>query len=309
MLGLIVKAISGYYYVMPHGQMLPSNQLVVCRGKGIFRKNDETPLVGDLVKFEETSHGEGTVIEILPRKNELLRPPIANVDVAVVIFSIAEPTLNLHLLDKFLIYLSNAKVPCVICFTKSDLLDSLAHHVDKKNKISEVEILSIINLYEHIGYEVTLNSSKLNQNVKWFDERLKNATSVFFGQSGVGKSSLLNQLIPSIHLETNTISKKLGRGKHTTRHVELLPISQGGYIADTPGFSQLDLLDMDVHSLEESFVEFQLYRILCKFRGCLHQHEPGCHVKEAVKNGLIASSRYEHYLMFCQEIKERKKRY
>ena len=307
--GLIVKAISGYYYVLPQGNDLQTGPTIQCRGKGILRKQENTPLVGDQVRFAYTENGEGTVTEILSRSNQLLRPPIANVDLAIIVFSVKEPTLNLQLLDKFLVYVEQADVPCLICLTKSDLMQTIPLFSEKKGTISDVDVDKVKSLYEHLGYEVTLTSAKEDINLDWIRERVTNLITVIFGQSGVGKSSLLNHMIRGLNLQTNTISQKLGRGKHTTRHVELLPLDAGGYIADTPGFSQLDLIEIEVEQLEGSFREFAIYRESCRFRGCLHVNEPGCAVKEAVSQLQIAESRYQHYLVFFQEIKDRKKRY
>ncbi|WP_195572973.1 ribosome small subunit-dependent GTPase A [Paenibacillus sp. 1001270B_150601_E10] len=296
--GLIIKALSGYYYVLPDGGSM--DHAVQCRARGIFKKRGESPLVGDRVKFSMTDNGEGTVDEILPRSSSLIRPPIANVGVALLTFSVLEPDFNTQLLDKFLVHIEHAGLDVIIVLTKWDLLQS----TEKK-----AEVESYIELYRKIGYPVVITSSKEQSGYEELEEILSHEISVFAGQSGVGKSSLLNQMIPHAQMETNVISHRLGRGKHTTRHVELLELPKGGYIADTPGFSQLDFLELGVEQLGDCFREFKDKADSCKFRGCTHTHEPGCKVKEALEAGGIAASRYEHYALFLEEMKEKKRRY
>lgn len=305
--GVIVKALSGYYYVMPADAGTGAEPLQ-CRARGIFKKKGVTPLVGDRVVYEVTENGEGTVDEIMPRKTELIRPPVANVDQAVLAFSLAEPALNLQLLDKFLVHTEQAGLDTVICLTKRDLLP-----IDGDPKIAQQDsptLDEVIAMYERIGYPVIVTSSTANEGIEAVRDRLEGRMSVFSGQSGVGKSSLLNRLVPGLRLATNEISMKLGRGKHTTRHVELIPLEGvGGLVADTPGFSQLDFVQMEAEELSSCFVEMKRVSGGCKFRGCLHQHEPDCQVLAAVAKGEIAQSRYKHYLVFLQEMKERKRRY
>ncbi|SMG14888.1 ribosome small subunit-dependent GTPase A [Paenibacillus aquistagni] len=296
--GLIVKALSGYYYVRPDGQQM--TEVVQCRARGIFKKRGESPLVGDRVLFSMTDNGEGTVEEIKPRSSSLIRPPIANVGLVLLTFSVLEPDFNLQLLDKFLVHIEHAGLEVVIVLTKWDLLEDAA-------KQDEVEASAA--LYRSIGYPVVITSSKQKSGYEALFELLSHEISVFAGQSGVGKSSLLNTMIPGAMLETNMISHRLGRGKHTTRHVELLELPRGGYIADTPGFSQLDFLELGVEQLSDCFREFKALSEQCKFRGCTHTHEPGCQVKEALEAGDIAASRYEHYALFLEEMKEKKRRY
>lgn len=298
--GWIVKALSGFYYVIPDG--VTTSDPVQCRARGIFKMNNMTPLVGDYVIYEVSATGEGTINEIQPRASELIRPPIANVQQAILIFSIAEPALNLQLLDKFLVHIEHEGLEPVICLTKHDLL--------RLDDESSVELIKqAITIYERIGYPVIVTSTKQQTGVAQVKERLRGRISVFSGQSGVGKSSLVNALIPNVMMETNQISKKLGRGKHTTRHVQLIPIPEGGWVADTPGFSQLDFLQIEAEQLSNCFREFRALSQECKFRSCLHHQEPGCRVRQAVENGEIADSRYAHYGQFLQEIKERKRRY
>lgn len=290
--GLIVKALSGFYYVMPHG----GGDLVQCRARGVFKVRGISPLVGDRVVYEVESTGEGTVVEIEERSTELVRPPIANVDTAVLVFSVKEPAVSHQLLDRFLVHTESAGLDTIICFSKKDLTgdqDKLAATVAK---------------YEAIGYEVFATSSTLQEGTQDLAKRLVDRISVFAGQSGVGKSTLLNAIIPGLQLETNAISHKLGRGKHTTRHVELLALPEGGWIADTPGFSQLDFSHLEPEELTYGFREFRPLAEQCKFRGCLHESEPACAVLDALNNDKLDQSRYEHYRLFLQELKEAKEK-
>ena len=290
--GKIVKALSGYYYVL-HGE-----NLIQCRGRGIFRKNKITPLVGDEVVFQAENDQEGYILEIKERKNELVRPPIANVDQAILVFSAVEPDFSTVLLDRFLVLIEFNHIQPIICITKMDL-------------ISEDEIQMIhqyANQYNAAGYDVILTSSEKETGMEQLFPYLENKISVFAGQSGVGKSSLLNALRPVLELKTNDISSHLGRGKHTTRHVELIKIGNG-LVGDTPGFSSLEFTNIEAEELTFCFPELHSASENCKFRGCLHLKEPKCAVKSAVEKGDIPQYRYEHYLDFLQEIKDRKPRY
>lgn len=307
--GLIVKALSGYYYVLPEGMALLEGNTVTCRGRGVFKNKKITPLVGDRVVYENTENGEGTVTEILPRSSELIRPPIANVDVVVLVFSVTEPVLNTQLLDKFLVHIENTGIDVLLCFTKSDLLTETDDSVAHAKEMTSTEFERITTLYEGIGYPFVTTSSRLEEGVEAILQHLDGKVSVFAGQSGVGKSSLLNKMISGLDLETNAISQRLGRGKHTTRHVELLPLANGGLVADTPGFSQLDFMEVEAEGLSSCFREFAAVAEGCRFRGCLHLHEPDCKVRDGVASGTIAASRYDHYLLFLTEIKDRKRRY
>lgn len=302
--GIIVKALSGYYYVMPledNGVPSVEGSAVQCRARGIFRKRGTSPLVGDRVSYMLTENGEGTVDEIKKRETELIRPPVANVNLAVLLFSVKEPDMNLNLLDKFLVHIEQAGLDALIVVTKQDLADPGA---DAKDTVAEVKAL-----YEQIGYEVISTSSRTGEGSEILKERLAGKISVFAGQSGVGKSSMLNALMPGLTLETSEISMRLGRGRHTTRHVELIPLDNGGFVADTPGFSQLDFLEIGVEELSTCFREFAQYAEHCKFRGCTHTHEPSCKVLEAKEEGQIAESRYRHYELFLTEMKDKKRRY
>ncbi|MGO4731874.1 MULTISPECIES: ribosome small subunit-dependent GTPase A [unclassified Paenibacillus] len=299
--GIIVKALSGYYYVMPvedNGVPSVEGSAVQCRARGIFRKRGTSPLVGDRVSYMLTENGEGTVDEIRKRETELIRPPVANVSLAVLLFSVKEPDMNLNLLDKFLVHIEQAGLDALIVLTKQDLADPA------KDTVAEVKAL-----YEQVGYEVISTSSRTGEGSELLRDRLAGKISVFSGQSGVGKSSMLNALMPGLTLETSAISMRLGRGKHTTRHVELIPLDNGGFVADTPGFSQLDFLEIGVEELSTCFREFAQFADQCKFRGCTHTHEPGCRVLAAKEEGLISESRYQHYVQFLTEMKDKKRRY
>ncbi|WP_433749620.1 ribosome small subunit-dependent GTPase A [Falsibacillus pallidus] len=293
--GKIIKALSGFYYVLNEEQ---ENHVVQCRGRGVFRKNKITPLVGDRVSFQAENDAEGYILEVFERKNELVRPPIANVDQAILVFSAIEPDFNPGLLDRFLVLVEANDIEPLICITKMDLLIET-----QTQKIQEYA-----KDYQKIGYDVLLTSSETEAGLEQLRPFLEKKTSVFAGQSGVGKSSLLNALNPELQLKTSNISTHLGRGKHTTRHVELIEIGSG-LVADTPGFSSLEFMDIEVEGLKECFPEMQRISQECKFRACLHMNEPKCAVKNAVENGDIPSYRYENYKQFHEEIKDRKPRY
>lgn len=290
--GKIVKALSGFYYV------LYGNQLIQCRGRGVFRKNKITPLVGDEVVFQAENAQEGYILEIKERKNELIRPPIANVDQAILVFSAVEPDFSPVLLDRFLVLIEYSRIQPLICVTKLDLA--------AEDEVKQIEHYK--QQYEACGYNVILTSSKDKTGTESLKSYIINKISVFAGQSGVGKSSLLNALRPDLELKTSRISSHLGRGRHTTRHVELIAAA-GGLIADTPGFSSLDFGSIEAEELTYCFPEFQKTGVNCKFRGCQHLREPNCAVKAAVEAGKIPGFRYEHYIDFLQEIKDRKPRY
>ena len=290
--GKIIKALSGFYYVAD------DDQIIQCRGRGVFRKQKITPLVGDMVVYQAENPTDGYIMEIKDRRNELVRPPIANVDQAILVFSAAEPDFSTSLLDRFLVLVESKNIDPIICISKMDLLES-----EDEKRIHEYA-----DQYRAIGYEVILTSSLEEVGVSELLPYLKGKTSVFAGQSGVGKSSLLNVLDPTLNLKTNIISSHLGRGKHTTRHVELIDLGNG-LLADTPGFSSLEFTEIEAEELTSCFPEISETSSECKFRGCLHVKEPKCAVKHAVENGEIQEYRYEHYLQFLEEIKDRKPRY
>lgn len=290
--GKIIKALSGFYYVKS------GDRIYQCRGRGVFRKKKITPLVGDNVEFIAENIHEGYILDIKERENELIRPPISNVDQAILVFSAKNPDFNTALLDRFLVQIEANHIRPIIVISKMDLAD--------EQDFSSLE--NFILDYRQIGYEVIVTSSIEREGIDQILPILDQKISVFAGQSGVGKSSLLNALRPDLELETNIISKHLGRGKHTTRHVELLEIG-GGLVADTPGFSSLEFRTIEQEELTFYFPEMRERINECKFRGCLHLKEPGCAVKEAVEEGYIKDYRYQHYLTFLEEIRQRKPRY
>ncbi|WP_077211479.1 ribosome small subunit-dependent GTPase A [Bacillus dakarensis] len=291
--GKIIKALSGFYYVLT-----AENEVIQCRGRGVFRKNKVTPLVGDEVVFQAENDQEGYILEIGKRKNELVRPPIANVDQAILVFSAVEPDFSPALLDRFLVLVEFNGIRPIICVTKLDLATS-----DERKTIEQYK-----EDYESAGYQVLLTSSETEDGVEQLIPLLESKISVFAGQSGVGKSSLLNVLRPDLSIKTDDISSHLGRGKHTTRHVELIHVG-AGLVADTPGFSSLDFTDIEAEDLNYCFPDIEQKSENCKFRACLHIKEPKCAVKDAVEAGEIPQYRYDHYKQFLQEIKDRKPRY
>lgn len=283
--GQIRKAISGFYYVHADGETYQT------RGRGNFRNRKITPLVGDQVLFESENKTDGYLLEVMLRKNQLVRPPVANVDLGVVVTSLVEPNFSYNLLDRFLVTLEYESIEPVIFLTKTDLASN------------EQQIDEIKQTYETIGYPVIVPKypGDTAELIRYFPERL----TVFMGQSGAGKSTLLNQISPDLNLETGEISDSLGRGRHTTRHVELLPLYDG-LVADTPGFSSIDFLTIETTELPKQFPEFVSASNHCRFRECMHAKEPGCEVKRQVETGEIAQTRYENYLQFLQEVENRK---
>ncbi|MFB1081157.1 ribosome small subunit-dependent GTPase A [Jeotgalibacillus sp. JSM ZJ347] len=290
--GKIMKALSGFYYVKDQ------DSVIQCRGRGIFRKNKITPLVGDYVEYQADNAQEGYILDIQSRKNELVRPPIANVDQAVLVFSAVEPDFSTSLLDRFLVLVESHHIRPVICISKIDLL----------NDEQQQRIEQFADDYRKIGYEVILTSAKWEESMALLKPILDDYVTVFAGQSGVGKSSILNALRPDLELKTDQISSSLGRGKHTTRHVELIEIGEG-FVADTPGFSALEFSALELEELSDCFPEMAEASERCKFRGCLHMNEPKCAVKSDVESSEIRQYRYDHYQQFYEEIKSRKPRY
>lgn len=283
MQGRIIKSLAGFYYVEADGQVFQT------RARGNFRKKGQTPYVGDFVDFSAEDNSEGYILKIHDRKNSLVRPPIVNIDQAVVIMSAKEPEFNANLLDRFLVLLEHKFIRPVIYISKLDLLDSIA----------EMEIIA--DQYRRIGYDFVLSQKELLP-------LLKDQVTVFMGQTGVGKSTLLNTISPELALETGEISDSLGRGRHTTRAVSFYDVYDGK-IADTPGFSSLDYEVKTVEDLSEDFPEIRKASHFCKFRSCSHTHEPGCGVKLALEKGDIWQSRYDNYLQFLSEIENRRETY
>lgn len=273
--GRIIKQISNDYTVELE------NEMVVCKPRGKFRKMDLSPIVGDFVTID---YENKYIIDIEKRKNELIRPRIANVDYAVVITSVQIPEFSSNLLDKLLVNIEYNNIEPIICFTKMDLV----------NKEKQDEINEYINYYRKIGYKVYLNTDEELKDI------FKDKLTVFTGQSGAGKSTLLNMLDSTLKLETNEVSLALGRGKHTTRHTEFIQVC-GGYIADTPGFSSLSFEGMTEADIRDNFIEFNKYRDNCEYGDCMHQNEQNCEVKRRVETKDILPSRYENYLKFISK--------
>ena len=290
MQGKIVKGIAGFYYVYT------ALGLFECKAKGIFRKEQKKPLVGDLVEMVpvDVEKMTGNITEILPRKNTLIRPASANVDQALVIFAIVKPDPNYNLLDRFLITMEEQSLPCLICFNKQDIA-------------TEEEKQELIEAYGKSGYEVLFVSGKLQEGIDMIRERLQGKTTVVAGPSGVGKSTIINALYPQANMETGEISRKIERGKHTTRHSEIFYVGDDTYIFDTPGFTSLNLGEMEKEELQGFYPEFTPYEKYCKFTGCSHISEPVCGVKDALERGDISRVRYENYKVLYEEIKNRRK--
>ena len=273
MVGIIVKNISNDYTIKSN------DSYYVCKPRGKFRNLHISPLVGDKVEFDEKNN---YILEILKRSNELVRPSISNVDQAVIVMSIAEPDFSDNLLDKLLCIIEFNNIKPIICFTKFDLLQ------DDKLKWSE----DFVNYYKKIGYDVYKNTE-----IDDISKIFKNKITVFTGQSGAGKSTLLNRLDDTLNLKTNEISKALGRGKHTTRHVELIEMF-GGLVADTPGFSNISFIGMNNSDIRDSFIEFNKYRDDCEYKDCMHNSEVNCEVKRKLEKKEILNSRYNNYIKF-----------
>lgn len=284
--GIIVKGIGGFYYVKTE------NGILECRARGLFREENLVPLVGDRVKIRiSPEDNTGYIKEIKPRESQLLRPPVANITQTIIIMSIKEPNINLWLLDRFLVMAEFEGLNIHVCINKVDL--------ERGDKVKEIN-----NIYSKAGYSIINTSIIDNKGIDELREKLKNNITVFAGPSGVGKSSLLNKIHPGLNLKTGDISRKTTRGKHTTRHVELIEIDSNSYVLDSPGFSSLDLSFIErEEDLGFYFKEIKEYSGDCKFISCVHYKEPDCEVKRQLEKGNISNSRYENYLNFLDEIK------
>ncbi|MBB6216950.1 ribosome biogenesis GTPase [Anaerosolibacter carboniphilus] len=282
--GIIVKGIGGFYYVDT------GDRIFECRARGKFRKEKVIPLVGDRVKITiQESSGQGVIEEIEQRETELIRPPVANINNAVIVFAIQKPEPSISLLNRFLILAETQEIDITICFNKIDLLQ-------------DQELSDLMGIYEKIGYSVIGTSTKQGIGLKDLSQKLMDKITVFAGPSGVGKSSLLNAIQPNLRLQTGEVSSKIERGKHTTRHVELLQLDFGGWVLDTPGFSSLSLDFIGEDELQYFFKEFNEFVGMCKFNACRHLSEPDCAIKKAVEENQICQSRYESYMQLLEEI-------
>jgi len=284
--GTVIKAFGGFYYVLSGGIEWE------CVLRGRLRHEKKQVMVGDRVLFLPRHGKTGVIEEILPRANALIRPPVANVDQALMVFALKEPEPNPGLIDRFLIIASVNGIEPILCLNKADLDGDIRDELIAGYRDS---------------YRVIVTSTVSGEGLEQLREILQGKITVFAGPSGVGKSSIINALIPGLSLKTGMLSEKTKRGKHTTRHVELIRLPSGGLVADTPGFTSLELPDIKPEELAGHFPEIARLKGECYFSGCLHAQEPGCRVKEAVETGEIQSSRYQQYLEFLKVLKERKK--
>lgn len=278
MIGRIIKIVSNDYTVK-----CEDGNTYICKARGVFRNKKMTPLVGDFVKITKEKN---LIEEIMERKNELIRPPVSNIDIALVVTSAKEPDFSSNLLDKMIDIIEFNNIMPVICISKYDLLDN-TEEMDK-----------IIEYYKKIGYKVFINTQ-----IEDIKKIFKDNVTILTGQTGVGKSSLINKLEKSMDLKTGEISKALGRGKHTTRHTELFELFDG-YVADTPGFSSLNFIGMNKEDIRDNFIEFNEYKDKCKYRDCMHINEDDCEIKRRVSNNEILKSRYDNYVKFILEKRE-----
>ncbi len=291
MKGKIIKGISGFYYVHT-----AESGIYECRAKGIFRNRKIKPLVGDNVEIEilHEADKEGNIIAIESRKNELIRPSVSNINQALLIFSVTNPAPNYNLLDRFLVMMRYQSVPVILCFNKSDLMGE----ADKEN---------IFSVYRACGCPVLFTSVEQKYGMDELRLLLKGKTSAASGPSGVGKSSIVNFLQQNVKMETGDVSRKIGRGKNTTRHSQMIFIEKDTYIMDTPGFGSLNIPGLCSADLWRYYEEFLPYEPECRFKGCSHIHEPGCGIKQALFAGNIHPKRYENYVSIYEELKENEK--
>lgn len=291
MRGKIIKSIAGFYEVYtPYG-------IYRCKAKGVFRALKQKPLVGDDVTIDVTDENsdpkEGNITSLLPRKNELVRPYVANVDQALLLFAITHPAPSYNMLDRFLITMARQNIPAVLCFNKQDIA-------------TEQEISELRDTYEACGCSVLFISTFSEESLLPVRQILRGKTTVITGPSGAGKSSLINRICPDANMETGELSRKIARGKNTTRYVRLLAAGEDTYVVDTPGFTSLYLDFVTAEDLKAYYPEFDRYQDQCRFRGCVHINEPGCAVKQALQRGEISRIRYRNYTELYQELKDRK---
>lgn len=293
MQGKIVKGIAGFYYVH-----VENMGVYECKAKGVFRNKSIKPLVGDNVEIDiiDSQLKKGNIIEVLERENQLIRPAVANVDQAMIVFAVKKPDPNLNLLDKFLVMMEFQNIETIICFNKTD--------IGNEEFMEELKTI-----YNNAGYKVIFASATKEEGIGVIKQELKGKSTVFAGPSGVGKSSMLNALTSDYTMETGQVSEKIGRGKHTTRHSEIFNIDENTYVFDTPGFSSLFVPGMTKEKLEDCFPEFLEYTNNCRFIGCAHINEPDCAVKDALEEGKISLSRYENFKLMYNELKEKEKHY
>lgn len=301
MKGKIIKGIAGFYYVHVEGK-----GVYACRAKGIFRNVQIRPLVGDdvCISVLDETKKEGSVTQILPRKNELLRPAVANIDQALILFAITRPEPNLNLLDRFLIRMERQNLPCMICFNKADLLPKEEADTRQQAAFSRE---TLIKAYQTGGYPVLFFSALMREGIEEVEAAVRGKTTVLAGPSGVGKSTLINCLAPEAAMATGSISEKIKRGKHTTRHSEIIALGEETYLMDTPGFTSLQIPEISKEELGACYPEFAAHEPYCRFGGCAHIDEPDCGIKAAVECGQISRIRYDSYRMLYRELKEARK--
>ncbi len=287
--GLITKGIAGFYYVSTN------KGLFECKARGKFRNDKISPIVGDKVIIQITDETQftGNIDKILPRDNELIRPKVANISQAVIVFSANKPEPNIDLLDRFILIIEQQNIDIVICINKID--------IDSEGTLNKIQ-----RIYKNSGYKIIGSSVKLEYGLEEIKEQLKNKITVFAGPSGVGKSSLLNKLEPKLKLQTGEISTKIERGKHTTRHAELIEFECGSYIVDSPGFTSIAINNIEEEKLQYYFKEFTPFIGKCKFNGCSHTHEPNCAVIEQIHNN-ISKERYERYKIIYNELRQQRR--
>lgn len=290
--GKIIKGIAGFYYVH-----VSDRGIFECKAKGGFRNQNIKPLVGDNVEIDIVDNERylGNIVNILPRQSELIRPAVANVDQALLVFAMSEPAPNLRLLDNFLVMMDKYGLETIICFNKFD--ESSDSFADE-----------LMDIYKNCGSPVVITSTRSGEGMDKLRELLANKTTALAGPSGVGKSSILNELLNEATMETGSISEKIGRGKHTTRHSEVFVLEDGAYILDTPGFTSLSVFVEEKEDLRFYIHEFEQYEGQCKFNGCVHVNEPKCAVKQAVEDGCISKVRYDHYVDMYNEIGQKNNR-